>query len=66
SPRALPSGCPCPCLTGVEMTLRVRGCRGGQPCPSEPTSPPFILLPHTRPAPPSESFLTVAAASYTG
>ena len=63
-------GCPCPCLTGVEMTLRVRGCRGGQPCPSEPAQLPSPAL---RPSantsitshPQSDSYLAVAATSYT-
>ncbi|KAG0714233.1 hypothetical protein GWK47_001647 [Chionoecetes opilio] len=55
------------------MTLRVRGCRGGQPCPSEPAQLP---LPTLRPSaaasiashachPQSDSFLAVAATSYT-
>lgn len=48
------------------MTLRVRGCRGSQPCPSEPARLPSSSFHTPRPAPPSESFLTVAAASYTG
>ena len=66
-------GCPCPCLTGVEMTLRVRGCRSGQPCPSEPAQLPSPAL---RPSantsiashachPQSDSYLAVAATSYT-
>lgn len=53
------------------MTLRVRGCRGGQPCPSEPAQLPSPAL---RPSaatsiashschPQSDSFLAVAAAA---
>ncbi|KAK7068424.1 hypothetical protein SK128_013197, partial [Halocaridina rubra] len=66
--------CPCPCLTGVEMTLRVRGCRGAQPCPcgndrnqasSQGLSPTVAVG-----SPPSsghqgkaDTFLSVAAAA---
>lgn len=54
------------------MTLRVRGCRNGQPCPSEP---PQLPSPALRPSatsiashachPQSDSYLAVATTSYT-
>lgn len=69
-------GCPCPCLTGVEMTLRLRGCRASRPCPSEDPHPSSSTIQHVPPrtTPTTshtchvrpESFLAVAAASYTG
>ncbi|KAK8740760.1 hypothetical protein OTU49_002691 [Cherax quadricarinatus] len=66
-------GCPCPCLTGVEMTLRVRGCRAGRTCACEGSHQPSPChtLPKTAESSPkcqpqSDSFLAVAATAYTG
>lgn len=59
------------------MTLRLRGCRASHPCPSEDPHPSSSTIQHvpqrtTSPTTPHtchsrpESFLAVAAASYTG
>lgn len=67
-------GCPCPCLTGVEMTLRVRGCRAERTCVCDGSRRPSPChgLPQTtaepshKCPPQPDSFLAVAATSYTG
>ncbi|KAG7158511.1 hypothetical protein Hamer_G021064 [Homarus americanus] len=66
-------GCPCPCLTGVEMTLRVRGCRAGRTCQCEGSRRPSSChpLPQTTAEtstchPKPDSFLAMAASSYSG
>lgn len=43
-------GCPCPCLTGMENSLRARGCRASAhpcPCRSERRAIPSCTLSHT-------------------